>query len=218
MIGAIQWIILTTVAMAYYPGGTALDPFATGFSFYYNYISDLGVTVVYSGVPNPVSHVMFVVAGIIHSCGLIAYFVGLFVIFHKSNKEKILGFLGTIFGLIGGGFLFALVFTPRNINFPLHLIVSQSMGVFLLIGLLFFTIVASSNKELPKKYTIIFPITMLIYLFIILVYLYIVVVLNPDPSSTEGVLIWVVGQKIVLYLFFGSEIIIAYGALKIIAH
>jgi hypothetical protein len=62
MAGCVQFIVLTTVAMFYYPGGTYTNHDAVGYSFWYNFFSDLGRRATFSGASNTVSHILFVTA------------------------------------------------------------------------------------------------------------------------------------------------------------
>ena len=42
MFGMVQLVILTSIAMFFYAGGTRLNPSAPGYSFWANWFSDLG--------------------------------------------------------------------------------------------------------------------------------------------------------------------------------
>ena len=42
MVGCIQFVVLTVIAMVFYPGGTHGDPTTKGYSFFRNFFSDLG--------------------------------------------------------------------------------------------------------------------------------------------------------------------------------
>ena len=52
IVGSIQFIILTFIAMIFYEGGTYIDSSTTGYLFWHNYFSDLGRTVAHSGISN----------------------------------------------------------------------------------------------------------------------------------------------------------------------
>ena len=59
ILGVIQFVILSTIAMASYPGGTPWDPTAVGYTFWQNALSDLGRTVAYNGQGNPIASPLF---------------------------------------------------------------------------------------------------------------------------------------------------------------
>src|SRR5215471_11745610 len=54
--------LLLTLSMLLYPGGTKADPHTQGYSFFTNFLSDLGHTVSLSGQPNIASMVLFILA------------------------------------------------------------------------------------------------------------------------------------------------------------
>ena len=53
------FFILNIVAMFFYPGGNINDPHQIGYSFSYNFFSDLGTTISYSGHDNFISCLIF---------------------------------------------------------------------------------------------------------------------------------------------------------------
>ena len=61
IIGCIQFIILTSIAMIFYKGGTYIDPSTSHYVFWNNYFSDLGRTVAHSGISNTFSFILFTV-------------------------------------------------------------------------------------------------------------------------------------------------------------
>jgi len=57
---SIASVALAGIAMLLYPGGTLHDPSTTGYSFFQNFLSDLGGTVAWGGQPNYLSAFLFV--------------------------------------------------------------------------------------------------------------------------------------------------------------
>ena len=51
-LACILFVVLTAVAMRFYPGGTIVDPVTPGYHFFENYFSDLGLIHSRSGAPN----------------------------------------------------------------------------------------------------------------------------------------------------------------------
>jgi hypothetical protein len=49
--GCALFVVLTVAAMLAYPGGTATDPTTSGYSFFANVLSELGMTRTYAGQP-----------------------------------------------------------------------------------------------------------------------------------------------------------------------
>src|SRR4249920_2872742 len=66
VIGLLFYLLLTylllTLSMLLYPGGTKADPHTQGYSFFTNFLSDLGHTVTPSGQSNIASMVLFIIA------------------------------------------------------------------------------------------------------------------------------------------------------------
>lgn len=58
--GCFCFIVLTVVTMAIYPGGTWFSPATRGYPFFRHLLSDLGMTVAYSGMPHSSSMILFV--------------------------------------------------------------------------------------------------------------------------------------------------------------
>jgi hypothetical membrane protein len=75
MIGCVQFVVLTTAAMWLYPGGTYDDPTTTGYSFFENYFSDLGLTKTPSGESNRISSLLFATALALAGICLVLFFV-----------------------------------------------------------------------------------------------------------------------------------------------
>jgi hypothetical protein len=52
-------VVLTGAAMVVYPGGTMRNPGTNGYSFFQNFLSDLGARVAWGGRQNRASAVLF---------------------------------------------------------------------------------------------------------------------------------------------------------------
>src|SRR2546428_13670822 len=61
--------LLITLSMLLYPGGTKADPHTQGYSFFTNFLSDLGHTATPSGQSNIASMVLFIIALILAGIG-----------------------------------------------------------------------------------------------------------------------------------------------------
>ena len=60
--GAIQFVVLVTIAMAFYPGGNYADAHAPHYRLSMNFLSDLGATRAWSGTTNYVACALFFTA------------------------------------------------------------------------------------------------------------------------------------------------------------
>ena len=72
MVGCVQFIFLTVVAMFLYPGGSYADHDTTGYSFWINFFSDLGRTETFGEHPNATSMALFITALSLASLTLVA--------------------------------------------------------------------------------------------------------------------------------------------------
>ena len=74
MAGCAQFIVLTVIAMFFYPGGTKANPETAGYSFWSNFFSDLGRTATYAGDSNTVSSSLFITALLLGALVLVFFF------------------------------------------------------------------------------------------------------------------------------------------------
>ncbi len=123
--GGIQYLVISTIAMALYPGGTKYDPATKGYSFWNNMLSDMGRTVAHNGVPNTVSCVLFITTMCIIAVTLIPFFSALSREFTRDPKAKRLSCVALWLG-IGTGVLLALAAAfPQDLHPQLHLRLAQ---------------------------------------------------------------------------------------------
>lgn len=116
VIGSVQFIILPIIAMFFYGGGTAWGNTAEGYTFWQNFLSDLGRTVSYSGVENTVSSPLFNFSLGLFGITLILLYSASFRLF-----STLLGYLITIAGIISGTGMFIIALAPDNILPDLHM-------------------------------------------------------------------------------------------------
>ena len=58
--------VLATIAMFFYPGGINIDPCTTGYSFAFNFYSDLGRWTALCGDPNLISLILFLIIFVVY--------------------------------------------------------------------------------------------------------------------------------------------------------
>lgn len=71
------WVVLTGIAMRLYPGGTVRNPSASGYSFFQNFMSDLGCTVALGGHSNRLGAFLFVMSSGLMALALLGCFAAL---------------------------------------------------------------------------------------------------------------------------------------------
>jgi len=86
IIGLGGYLLIFTVAIQFYPGGSINLPHATGFSFFHNFLCDVMDPVTKSNVYNP-ARMMAVVSHVILSFTMIGFFYILPEIFKQRNRN-----------------------------------------------------------------------------------------------------------------------------------
>jgi len=208
-IGCGLFVLLTFIAMLTYAGGSVNDHSAPGYSFTHNFLSNLGMLTALSGKPNWVSAVLFFVAlGTAGAC-LVVFFV-LFRRFFQSNSlQRILAWVGSLLGVLSGACFVGIAFTPADIARPAHTqFVLWAFRLFPL-AVLFYLPVMFIDRRYPRMYAWVFAAFALM-----LVGYYFLLTEGPSFSSPEGLVIQVIGQKVIAYASILSIGIQALGAYK----
>ena len=217
MFGMVQLVILTSIAMFFYAGGTRLNPSAPGYSFWANWFSDLGRTKGYSGKDNTVSMIIFIIASSVRGISLIITAIALPYFFRENSMEKWLSIIGTFFLIIWGISMVGAAFTPWDIYFNEHMGFGQLAGNMIFIGGILYIIVIFHNKDYSNKYALL-VIVMLSAGFIFTVF--VTNVLNwpqvslREISTREELMFHTVRQKITNYISISVNFLIYYGAWK----
>ena len=209
IIGCIQFIILTAIAMVSYKGGTYIDSFTSNYIFWYNYFSDLGRTAAHSGIPNTTSFVFFTIALSLWGFTQIPFYITFPTLFnHNPNLRKI-SITGSILGIISGISYVGIAFTPSDITGSLHDLFVVIGFSFVFFSIILYSYVIFKTDNYPNFYAIILTISALI-LCVYFLFLF----FTPNSQTLGGLLIYVVGQKFMIYTLLICNIIQGYGALK----
>ena len=192
--GSILFVILTTIAMMAYPGGTFLNPTAPGYSFTQNYFSDLGRTISRIGVPNLISSTCFAIATVGSGLLMIPYCLLIPQAFPPDSRVRILAKIGQIGGFISCAGYAGVGLAPANLFRTVHytcLFIAFAGTVILSISIGSAII---RSKILAKRYA---------YLFLLLAIFFIcysaILIFGPPDSTQIGLYQDVIGQKIIIY-------------------
>jgi len=209
IIGCIQFIILTSIAMFFYKGGTYIDPSTSRYVFWYNYFSDLGRTVAHSGNPNTLSFILFTVTLSIWGIFQIPFYI-IFPSFFKSSKGlKKFYVTGSTLGILTGISYIGIAFTPSDIANLLHnLFVFIGFGSIVL-SFILYAIVIFKDSNYANFYATIFTISA-----IILCIYFVILSFSPNSQTRIGLYIYVAGQKFMIYALLICGIVQGFGALK----
>ena len=177
-LGIIQFIILTILAVVFYPGG---------FNFYSQYFSELGATTALNGQQNTVSSSLFFFANIVIGFTLIPFW---FEISSKLSDVKGVGTakkIGSALGLMSSPFIIGAANYPIDTQFKMHYQMFMVFFPLFNCASLIYSIILIVEHRSRKKYGILG-----LFLFMISV----LVIINPSASYVSFI------QKMILYGYF----------------
>lgn len=207
IITAVQFVLLTLVAMLFYPGGTGQNPDSRGYDFLRNFFSDLGLTVAHNGEPNTLSMILFMIALSLAGLGLILFFVVWPRYFWHSWLLRGLSVTGSFFGIGAGISFIGVAFTPANLLLEAHVDFVFAAFISFFVAALFYSLAIFRNIACPNRYGIVFLV------FTVLLGTYVWLLFNgPETSTDQGLIIQVVAQKTIAYASIISLFIQATGA------
>jgi hypothetical protein len=195
--------------MFFYKGGTYIDPSPLGYIFWQNYFSDLGRTVAHSGFTNTISFVLFTIALSLWGITQIPFYITFLTLFKNYPNLRKMSISGSIFGIISGISYVGIAFTPSDLTGSLHELFVVIGFSFVFFSIILYSYVIFKNDNYPNFYAIILTISA----FILSVY-FLFLFFTPNSQTSEGLLIYAVGQKFMIYTLLICNIIQGYGALK----
>ena len=189
-IGMIQALVLLPISIIAYTGGLAGDPDSPGFSLLYNFLSDLGRTVAYSGNSNLISSLIFNTSLFFTGVLLIPYFIAFPKIFQGTREPLWFSIFGSVIGVF-----FALTFvggalTPSDLLMETHLMFGALAFISGLPIVVFHTFAILGSPSYPNRYALVY-----LALGIVLI-LFLSVIFQPGNIGLS--LTVTLGQKIVV--------------------
>ncbi len=206
-LGCGVFILLTSIAMLTYTGGSVENHADKGYSFTRNFLSNLGMITSVSGNPNWISAVLFFISLAAAGACLVVFFILFPRFFQATRFEKVLSLIGSILGVLAGISFIGIAFAPADIARPAH--VQFVMWAFRLfpLAVLCYVPVMFVDKQYPKLYAWVFAVFCLL-----LIGYYLLITNGPDFTSKQGLVIQAVGQKIIAYASIISIFIQSLGA------
>ena len=119
LIGSIQFAVASAVAMFFYGGGTPWHAEAQGYTFFYNFFSDLGRQVSLSGTANSVSAALFNNSLIVYGILLLIFYFTLPLLYPRHGWFR---YSLTFFGAISAAGMILIGATPTDIRPTAHTI------------------------------------------------------------------------------------------------
>lgn len=207
----IQYVVLTIAAMFLYPGGTHLNAETKGYLFTENFLSDLGRLTTFGGENKIETAIMYFWVLLTLGAATILLFTILRYLFRDKKWTKRLSVPMATLGIFAGLGLFGIGCAPADYIYDIHIFFVIFSFVFLFFALLLLMICIYGTERYPNIYAhaLLFAnITLAAYILLMLY--------GPSPySSSQGLMIQVVGQKIIVYLLIGVLTFQAFGAKKV---
>ena len=193
-LASLEFVLLTAMAMQFYPGGTNVDHLTFGYSFLHNFFSDLGLTVAHNGQRNTLSAALFVVALVSIGASLIAFSLTLPQLFRDTPGLHRLSLAGSTFGVISGLAYIGIACTPANLLLSWHMRFVQTAFRTFLVVVLCYGVATWRHSTYPRRYAI----GWLSFAALLAAYVWLLIA-GPSARTPEGLLIQAAGQKIIVY-------------------
>jgi len=183
VIGALQFMIMSSLAMVFYPGG---------YSVFNDYLSHLGLTKV-NGGSNTISFWLWIIATNVAGLTLIPFWLVINTLFTKTRTEHVLSSIGMVLGVISGPFLMGIGIFPADTRPDAHEISTIIFFLLFAIAIAIYSIAILYNTDYPNLYAYVGVI------FSIVIVLFIGEVFAPINVAMQkiivyGFVLWVVFQ------------------------
>lgn len=161
IIGVIQFIVLTAIAMAIYPGG---------YSLFGNFFSQLGCTISSNNhLPSMPSRIIFIIACTLTAILNIPFMLALQTNFTQTKAQKFLSGIGTFLCIAASPFLALLSIFPANLQFGPHILVTRLFFLLFGLAIIIYTPALFLNKAHNKIlafYGVLVAISALLYIYL----------------------------------------------------
>jgi hypothetical protein len=198
LIGLLFYLLIT-LSMLLYPGGTKADPHTQGYSFFTNFLSDLGQTVSLSGQPNIPSMVLFLTAMVLAGIATALFSLCFTQLFTLSPFTIRFSRLGALSGLIAGLCLIGVGVVPEDLISWLHNFCIYAALVIFVVAYIFFFLAVVRTKGLPKRISWVY-IALGVVLIVYTIISAWVTFFGPAPGTPAWVVIQATGQKLIVYI------------------
>ncbi|MFX0084900.1 MAG: DUF998 domain-containing protein [Candidatus Hodarchaeota archaeon] len=142
--GFAQFIVVTFVAAALYPGG---------YDYFGYFFSDLGTTRARNGDPNIISSLLFSISFVSLIICLFPFWFAIITIFHRTMGERRLSIYGSLSGLISFIFGLGVVIYPMDTHFEEHRFFAVLFFSFLAIAILLYSFAFLLNTNYSNYYS-----------------------------------------------------------------
>jgi hypothetical membrane protein len=209
---AIIFLLLTPLAMLFYPGGTAVDPSTPGYRFFQNFFSDLGRIVAHNGQPNTAAAALFAIALSLAGLGLTVFFFAAVPLYRPRRLALILGLGGSLFGVLSGLSFTGIALTPADLALDAHgWFVITAFRAFLA-ATLFHAAAVLLAPHYPNRHAAVyggFALLLAGYVWLL--------IQGPGLDSPDGLVVQVTGQKVIAYAAIAVAWLAARGGASLVA-
>jgi len=188
------FVVLTSIAMIIYPGGSWIDSYSNGFDFSTNFFSDLSRRTTFLNDPNLGSSILFTISLSLIGVAVICYFIMMLLNFSNQKGLKRISIVGSVIGILNALVYESIGFTPYDQYPGTHsiLIIISFCGLITLT--LIYAALIFLNSNYPNLYGWIFV------TFFLLCSGYLIVILTQNLAEfLTYVKLRAIYQKVVVY-------------------
>lgn len=214
----VLFLLLTLIAMFTYPGGTKTHPETEGYTFFYNYFSDLGLYRTFSGEPKWASMILFSSGLGLGGITFVAFFLVIPKWFRDDAQTLLFARIGSAGGVICAIGLFVVACTPADLLLDPHVWAVKIAMLGFLVACIFYSIAVFRRKDYPNKYVVIYAIFMVILVY----YLWLLFFgpsTDPETSGIKAANIALMqhcaSQKVLVYSMSLTILVQSWGLLRI---
>ncbi len=193
----ICFLILTGIAMLFYPGGTMTDQHVHGYAFFSNFLSDLGRTATPAGQDNLVSRLLFMLALIIGSFGIMLLFAAFTQFFTSPGTARWLSRLAAACGLITGLCFIGVAVVPLDRYGLLHNLFLYTASLTFIVAYLLLFLAVLLTPRFPRRCVYVFAVFAFLIAGSLLVFI-LTLFFGPVPGTLAWEIIHATGQKIIV--------------------
>jgi hypothetical protein len=198
-----QFLVLSTLAMLLFPGGTAFDASAQHYEFFDNFLSDLGSTVTSAGHANYLSSAMFAVGLGSVGIAMIGFATTWRAYAFARGRGRVFGRASEWVGAGSGLAFLGIALTPWDLLFAPHV-----LCVFIAFGLLVAFVACITLLLWLNDGDRRLVLASVAYLAALGAYIALGVA-GPGTDSEHGHSVQVTGQKLVVYVSMTYLIVLA---------
>ncbi len=209
VVGALQFLVMSSWAMVYYPGGTIMDRQREGYSFFSNYFSDLGRRRAWNGQSNARSNALYIPSLIVAGSTLSVFFLLLPGLF-EGPESRSLALGAALAGLLASSCYIGIALTPLDRFYSWHTLFVRAGFIAFLVMCYFYAAAIFRDRVYPNRFgNIIIGFSALLLMQIL------IMLFGPRSWHSPGaLLLQASAQKLVVYAEMACMIILAIGAYR----